>query len=886
MAVAATGTASEETETALNTKALAAFQQLARQLQQPGWAFDSLAFYVHFKLGELQHYFDRTEEALHHYRQSIAFKQRAAVLPDSLVFRPCLFSGIIYYNRNQFDSAFHFLQQAEAVKGRYNVTLSDEERLYNNLGALHYATGNFRQAKNYFQKAADVLPAHHPYYRDLLVNYYINLASALTTLEEYEAAHAIYQKILAYGSTTDVILHNIGVINLNLGAAPKALHFFRQVRYNSSRLVPLYNDMAVAFHNLQQQDSAEHYFALALAENQRWNGTRPNVAHGLTLKGLGDLHQSSNPEAALQHYQAALHQFYPAFNSKELSSNPDTFSGLFSYMHLFHTLTAKAEAWHRLYLGTNDAQQAKEELAAYAAAFRLVDYVERSYDSDEARLFLNKIKYLVHHKPIKTAYELYRRLNEVYYLEQAYIFDQKNKASVLSFNQQLAEQANQNNSGSRRREQELRSAITRLSLRAWKISDSSEIAAIEKEIREAEIELGRLQARATATAPRAFNQVPAVAHLQENLLDDRTGLVSYHLSDSSLLCFLITNSSFDAAEKKLPPQFTIRLTDWILSLRNGRPTDRQFSALLHQLLFSEMLPLKKEQWIIIPDDELNYLPFEAVADSSGSPALHRFTLQYQYATALLRSEKQSLSRQRSLGLAPFAAATGAPFQQLPYSAQEIAGYSSETLLNAAATRQALLQKIDQYPILHLATHAQTNPSQPGLSYIAFAPATQGGEMYLYAQEIYNLRLQKTRLVILSACETGAGNLEKGEGVMSLSRAFAYAGCPNIITSLWKADDASTAYIVQRFRSYLGKGQPISAALRQAKADYLDDPRVHPRKKHPYFWAHLVFVGKHEKVKSSPWWWLAAGAVLLLLLVVFWKMQGRKKAGTTSSSSAI
>ena len=95
-----------------------------------------------------------------------------------------------------------------------------------------------------------------------------------------------------------------------------------------------------------------------------------------------------------------------------------------------------------------------------------------------------------------------------------------------------------------------------------------------------------------------------------------------------------------------------------------------------------------------------------------------------------------------------------------------------------------------------------NNEKPAQSFITFYPSTP--DYKLYAGEIADLKLDSTQLVILSACETGAGQLVKGEGLMSLSRAFAYAGCPNIITSLWKAEDRTTAYLTQQLHYYLEK----------------------------------------------------------------------------------
>ena len=120
---------------------------------------------------------------------------------------------------------------------------------------------------------------------------------------------------------------------------------------------------------------------------------------------------------------------------------------------------------------------------------------------------------------------------------------------------------------------------------------------------------------------------------------------------------------------------------------------------------------------------------------------------------------------------------------------------------------------------------------------------------------------------------------KGEGVLSLSRAFAYAGCPNIITSLWKADDFSTADITSRVHSYLSKGYSISKAVRQAKIDYLHDRKINPRLKQPYYWAHLVFIGNYAPEENSTFTrWLLIGAVIIIAAVFYLiKKPGRSRA---------
>jgi len=142
-----------------------------------------------------------------------------------------------------------------------------------------------------------------------------------------------------------------------------------------------------------------------------------------------------------------------------------------------------------------------------------------------------------------------------------------------------------------------------------------------------------------------------------------------------------------------------------------------------------------------------------------------------------------------------------------------------------------------------------------------------------------LQMAATRLLIISACETGHGVLVNSEGVLSLTRGFAYAGCKSIVNSLWKADDEATAAILQQFHVYLQKGYTKSKALRQAKLDYLHS---HALNKTPEYWAHLILTGDTQPLvigHTGNRWLLVSGAVavLVLLLLGFFIAKRRKKS---------
>ena len=90
------------------------------------------------------------------------------------------------------------------------------------------------------------------------------------------------------------------------------------------------------------------------------------------------------------------------------------------------------------------------------------------------------------------------------------------------------------------------------------------------------------------------------------------------------------------------------------------------------------------------------------------------------------------------------------------------------------------------------------------------------EDFLFLDEIYSLRMDSCQMMVISACETGRGELVNNEGVMSFARAFLYAGCPSTINTLWKADDRSTAEIFKLFYKYLEAGYSKSRCITKGK----------------------------------------------------------------------
>jgi CHAT domain-containing protein/tetratricopeptide (TPR) repeat protein len=164
-------------------------------------------------------------------------------------------------------------------------------------------------------------------------------------------------------------------------------------------------------------------------------------------------------------------------------------------------------------------------------------------------------------------------------------------------------------------------------------------------------------------------------------------------------------------------------------------------------------------------------------------------------------------------------------------------------LDFAASRATVMNAgLDQFRIVHFATHGLLNSRSPELSGIVLSLVDEEGraqEGFLRAYEIYNLKLN-AELVVLSACSTALGKEIKGEGLAGLTRGFMYAGTPRVIASLWNVRDAATAELMKRFyRNMLtGKSSP-AAALREAQISMWREPRWAA----PYYWAGFVLQGE-------------------------------------------
>lgn len=373
------------------------------------------------------------------------------------------------------------------------------------------------------------------------------------------------------------------------------------------------------------------------------------------------------------------------------------------------------------------------------------------------------------------------------------------------------------------------------------------------------------------------------------LIDEETAVLEYVVTDSLLHIFYVDYQKQLMHSRQLSKQTLTKVIKQLHEVLSGYKFLVEEPKLAHQIyvqqahwlyqqLLEPVLRGKKhiKNLLIVTDGELGHLPFETflVEDARQKEnyqdlhyLINDYTISYAYSATLWRENLKVSKRQHNhkmlalaadyhlkdsmnLGhLTPTYQILRKKLKPIENAQQEVKmleeHFDGEFWIGTAVSEQLFRQKAKDYGILHLAMHGVLNRHSPALSALAFSESNEGKEdNFLQAYEISQLDLTAD-LVVLSACETGYGQFEEGNGIASLARSFMYAGVPSMVVSLWQVNDLSTKLIMKGFYNYLKQGWTKAAALRQAKLDYL--AKADGFSAHPAFWSPFIQLGAVEPI---------------------------------------
>lgn len=698
------------------------------------------------------------------------------------------------------------------------------------------------------------------------------------------------------------------------GAYGKALELSKQATEvgTSERKYLAWSSLGSCYLRLYQPD-----LALAMLDSATTAYLSSRKAMQESKGFLSDLYRitgeahllTGDPALALKYFQRALvenHQYFT--DSLNLVSNPG-FAGVEDPIDFIRALRGKAKAWS---LTEGNGEQWTNSLATYELAMEWVDSLRSDYTSEAAQLGWSETFKSTFEGAIEVAYRLFAKTQNVIYLEKAFIFSEKSKNALLL--EQLKAGQGKSYAGvpdtilAREKELLVDLAYYTKTLRsAEEERNTARIGLYRPYLAQTRIDLARHQEMMEQGYPK-YRQLkyeviaPTPALVRSALLDDQTAFLSYFIGHDSAYVIVITEASETFFSLGASGAINLKINSFLKQLKDIDNFSEQLSA-SRQAFIKEgialydailrpalaTLPGAVNRLVIAADGNLSGIPLSALPRTEKGPPsgsfrelpylLHDYRVQYAYSAALqLEARKQRPKRPAKiecLGLAPdyqgnatanngINAALGVPIalvgaaRELKNIFKHVSGIYDTT---RTATKELFLARAGDFNILHLAMHGLADPAAPDLNHLTFADADGKGDNLLYHHEIAHMDLS-ARLVVLSACETGVGKQEVGEGVFSLARSFSYAGIPSIVMSLWSADDASTSELMPVFYEQLAAGAEQDIALQQAKLAFLENARS--EQLHPYFWATFVGVGDTQPVIKSGrgWWWWWLGVVVL------------------------
>lgn len=365
-------------------------------------------------------------------------------------------------------------------------------------------------------------------------------------------------------------------------------------------------------------------------------------------------------------------------------------------------------------------------------------------------------------------------------------------------------------------------------------------------------------------------------------------VLDYYFTPDTIICFSISSEKIAITQSAIDSSLKQQLDNFRLNIEQGKSISKEENDALYQTLIAKNIAQhsEKEYLIIIPDEDLLKIPFESL-ETDDKFLIQKYAVSYLFMNNQLIKTKQKhvaksfagfgtrYSKNINEGLDKKIDPKNLPLLQLPQSTTEIRNanvfWEGDTFLDNAATKENFLSVAQNYNILQIAIHGILNNESPDQSSLIFDDSEE--DNVLNANELYLLNLNN-QLTILTACNSGNGKIYKGEGIRSIARGFAFAGCPSIVSSMWSASDASTNDISTSFNKYLNEGLDKSKALQLAKIDYLENAL--PTQRQPQLWSHLILIGNTDPIKMQSWNWsyVFIGLLALFLIGFLLKAKGR------------
>lgn len=784
--------------------------------------------------------------------------------PAESVYKPL---GAHYTRLGDNEKALVALEKARVASHSDRETLAG---IYLNMGLAHWNKGDAALACQYFRRGLDLDDLSPLRSAALLAG----LAQSTLDLQTNDAETG--KKYVLEASATS--LQALQRLEKSPRNDPQYLVWRGTIRHTAG-LAALRNGRYAA---------AQQWLDLALTDARKAFGPVSRDLGKIQVTRSALLCARKKPAAAAAAANEALRAVLPAFRPKTLAANPDPVS-FYEENVIFEALEAKALALEDLFSQTSDTVWLLRALECHDLAWQAELLLRRVQQYSSSKLGLQSDSRLRDVAAIRVARRLYETSGQNRYATKAFGIAERSKAALLL--EATRENLLRRGASDDARFEELNALRRSLTYferslilepdnekaPQWRIEADaigSRIALLERELN-----------GAVAFAPHSGAAAPTLPGAGE--LATGETLLAYFAGDHILYAFVIRQGRVEAWHD-IPLDAALRTLNarFLAFFENSGAMLNDPAGYLHTAyeLWQKIVPVEARgasRLLLIPDGFLNFIPFEAlVTEPPGSQTSLRNAsyligsqeLRYAWSLAVLRQQNalKSAAEKTMLVLAPGFAHSERGLAPLLSDGPQ-GSFAARILAGRDADLARCRAEAGQYRLLHFSTHA----------FAADPPRIELIDQALLLPDIYAMTLNAD-LVVLSACQTGLGKEHKGEGVMSLARAFAQAGAASVLSGLWSVNDRSTAFITNAFYENIQNGQLFSEALRGAKLAYLRDAGAGATRQSPYFWAGLVLVGANrdmalaEKKSPLPPALPYGSGVALLGLIAGWLWYRRKR----------
>jgi len=842
--------------------------------------------------------------------------------------------GIVSWSIGLHDEAFGFYEKTLKILKR---TLGDSHPkvggTLHNIGILLMESGAYRQALDYIESSLLIKNNGNEEYSSPL-----DIAPGLHVISIIYRKMGDRKLALQYGqSAIDMLISDdgyekqtladfrlsLGMVYIEGGEMTKAKEYFDKALETYLDLFgEEHSGTAVVYHNLGM--STDDY-----KQKLRYL----NKALEIRLKVLDSDHEdvtyiyNTIGESHLEEkdYKRAVTSFSQGIsanikNNRESSNTKSNYLTEYAdQIPLLEALVGRAKAFRALYASEGEMKDLQSALTNIQIADTLLNQIYRTYLNHEDKILLAKTRRDIYSNAIDLSISLSKK--NLFDASQVFRYSEKNKGIMLN---------ESNNSISAKKLKLIPDTLLSIEekLKADISLYKSHLTQNNKQITEQEgfkkklFVLNRkydsLILSFEQNYPNYFqlkysNKTASIEEIQSQTLEGNQALIEYFLADSSLYIFAITKNNYEVKKVAIDSIFHShfdRIRKQLQSPKLTNQTKDDFNSYtisahaLYQYLLAPIADLIKEKdLIIVPDDKLALIPFETLlTENPNSQKIDYKTLPYvlrshtvsyaNSATTLLNNLESIDSHTNNTGVLSFAPSFEQQFVALAkpdtvrsslgplsWTEKEVNGlmshFDGDKYIGKRATEKVFKENTNKYNIIHIASHGLVDDENPMYSKIAFTLDEKDklNDGYLHTFELYNMQLNAA-MVVLSACNTGYGKVQKGEGVMSLGYAFAYAGVPSVVMSHWQVDDKSTYLLMNNFYKYLADGMTKSEALRKAKLALLENENM--AYANPYYWGAFVVYGDDSPIEDvqSKWIWYVTSLLVLLFLTFLYFKKAR------------